>query len=650
MFAALQFDIIRKATSQLIIPMKKNIKGFAIIEIIIVLVAILALGAGVWYFHGRQGQNIPQNNPVAANPGSQFPGGQPLSPYNDKIYATLSGVPNTFPAGTEIAEHASVPDVVQLTQDTGNYQKGDLLVYFVDFAAATTPGTESISVIVSHDNAKTWGSKTSLTITGKVNKGAVVDPSIAQLPDGRLRLYFFGSETTGGDPAQQQQPHRVYSALSRDGINFAVESGYRLEDPQLTDPEVIYWHNRWYMYYSVGANAELAVSNDGLNFTKQTLSDEGIGGVPGALALPGAVRLYGCNNGISTGLAHDGIHFIKDGSNIVSGATCDPSVIQLSNGSYLMIYKVSASPSGVSISQPSGASGAQNPPTPPNGLPVPPPLPNFGATDWNNGGNVISGYYADAFAVDLHNGMYRMYYAGAQQNDPTLPIYSATSTDGIHWSQEGSLRKTLAAFPDVLKLPNGKWRMYFQNQQLIKSAISTDGLTWTDESGVRMDASNSLGLALSDVNDFSVIQMQDGSYLMVYGGKINQTYPGPNVPNPQENVFLWATSTDGLNWHKQGMALDSRNSTYRGWVEGPDLVKWDDGSIRLYCWSYDGIYYSTYQNGSFSQGNLTFTQQDSQGNMFTQIPVADPALLKINNTWYMYYGQFQIGINYATLK
>lgn len=45
----------------------------------------------------------------------------------------------------------------------------------------------------------------------------------------------------------------------------------------------------------------------------------------------------------------------------------------------------------------------------------------------------------------------------------------------------------MATFPDVIKLADGRFRMYFQNAGVIKSAISTDGLTWQDEAGTRID-------------------------------------------------------------------------------------------------------------------------------------------------------------------
>jgi len=84
-----------------------------------------------------------------------------------------------------------------------------------------------------------------------------------------------------------------------------------------------------------------------------------------------------------------------------------------------------------------------------------------------------------------------MYYA----IEPEVPgnkleVYSATSSDGINWVPENGIRRTFTVFPDVIKLPDGTWRMYFQNAGVIKSATSSDGLLWKDESGIRIDLKN----------------------------------------------------------------------------------------------------------------------------------------------------------------
>ena len=283
----------------------------------------------------------------------------------------------------------------------------------------------------------------------------------------------------------------------------------------------------------------------------------------------------------------------------------------------------------------------------PSSTPVPTPTPR--PEVWKNGGAVISGKYADAEVVDAGDGAYRMYYSA----EPEVAgfegqMYSATSRDGIAWVPEGKMLKTWAVTPSVSKLQDGRYRLYFGNQGVIKSALSNDGLSWTDEDGVRADTANSEGLALESVVSPTVLH--DGSeYILVYRGTVNQRY-SPEVPNSNTQLFFWAVSKDGVTFEKKGIALDSRNAAFNGLVDGPELVKWDDGSIRLYFWSYKGAYHTTFGNGTFSQDAvLDYTTNLNPMAPFSENPPSDPALAKINNTWFMYYGQHTKGIYYAIL-
>jgi len=269
---------------------------------------------------------------------------------------------------------------------------------------------------------------------------------------------------------------------------------------------------------------------------------------------------------------------------------------------------------------------------------------------WKLGKVAIAGKYADADIVDLGNGEYRMYYS----EEPEVPnfkgrVYSALSPDGINWQQENGVRKEWAIFPSVIKLSDGRYRMYFQNEGVIKSAISNDGLLWKDEPGTRVDASNNAGLKLNNVAAPTVMKIAD-AYIMVYAGAINEKYP-EKVPNNEIHLFLWATSADGLSFEKKGIALDSRNNEFKGWIDGTEFIEWDDNSIRLYFWSYKGIYYVLYKGGNFSEDAVfDYTTNDNPLNQFPENPPGDPTLAKINGQWFLFYGQHTKGIYYAVMK
>ena len=270
---------------------------------------------------------------------------------------------------------------------------------------------------------------------------------------------------------------------------------------------------------------------------------------------------------------------------------------------------------------------------------------------WETGGLAAAGNFADADVIDLGGGQYRLYYS----LEPEVAgfngqVYSALSTDGKKWVQEEGTRIEQATFPSVMELPDGRFRMYFQRAGAIKSAVSSDGLSWIVEPGTRIDTANTAGLTLTNVGAPTVKKIGD-EYAMVYFGAINEKYTGAGlVPNNETHPFLWATSTDGLTFEQKGIALDSRNSELKGWMDGPELVTWDDGEIRLYFWGYVGIYYSTFAVGSFGDPVLTFPAPNPNNSLFPAQPPADPTLVKIGETWFMYYGGHTEGIYYATLN
>lgn len=259
----------------------------------------------------------------------------PTQGMQHSIYATTSTNPDSFPdSPTPITELASVPDGLRLTQTTTAGMAGDILVYFA---------RSGLCMVRSTDNGATWSNPLAVVMTGNTTIGGPVDPSLVQLDNGQLRLYYFGSETTSGDPAQVPGDHVIYSALSDDGIHFTVENGQRFALESITDPEVLQLGSTWIMYLSQGSISLIATSIDGLNFTKanQTWND---GGIPGAYVdTKNLVHIYGCAGSIQTATSTDGLNFSATITPVLpvnnNSITCDPSPILLPDNSVLMIYK-----------------------------------------------------------------------------------------------------------------------------------------------------------------------------------------------------------------------------------------------------------------------------------------------------------------------
>jgi hypothetical protein len=262
---------------------------------------------------------------------------------------------------------------------------------------------------------------------------------------------------------------------------------------------------------------------------------------------------------------------------------------------------------------------------------------------WVPKGPAIEGHYADAEVVEAEEG-YRMYFGGEPEvAQGRLGIYSAISSDGVEWRIEPGMRIGSATFPDVVRLPDGGYRMYFQRGGVIVSATSEDGLTWREDPGVRIGRGGHDGLDDLGVGAPTTLRLRDGSYLMVYHTEKQQRFC-ERSPNPSTTFLFYAASPDGLNFEKKGMALDPRNDIFCDLLGGPELVLWDDGMVHLFFWSHKGVYESIHENGAFTEPKLVLSRAPGEQ------PPADPTLIKIKDSWFMYYGQHQKGIYYATLQ
>jgi predicted TIM-barrel fold metal-dependent hydrolase len=284
--------------------------------------------------------------PVAEQPSTKAstpPAGGNASLLAHDVYISFSDDPAAFPVGTLVTEGASVPDLLICTVDSDICEIGEMLLYFVDPINTSADDMETISFMRSTDRGASWSERTQVVFSGKVTNGPAVDPSVVQLPDGSIRMYYFGPDRPFGvGPPASDELHSVYSARSVDGIHFAVDEGKRLEHVDLTDPEVITRDDQWFMYYSVGLESGVAVSENGLDFTDLGVIEAETGGVPGALVLPdGTIRVYGCTPyGLGTAHSADGITFVVDTTRALAetGGICDSSVLPLDDA-YVMVYK-----------------------------------------------------------------------------------------------------------------------------------------------------------------------------------------------------------------------------------------------------------------------------------------------------------------------
>ena len=122
----------------------------------------------------------------------------------------------------------------------------------------------------------------------------VCDPTIVDLPGGKMRMYYKGANTMKPGPGSI---HKIYSAISSDGLTFQKE---------------------------------------GLRIDSETNGDRGWASVPDAIMLPdGRVRLYyvtaaEMEHGIGSAISSDGLNFVKEPGLRVPNLV-DPALIKIDN-------------------------------------------------------------------------------------------------------------------------------------------------------------------------------------------------------------------------------------------------------------------------------------------------------------------------------
>lgn len=141
------------------------------------------------------------------------------------------------------------------------------------------------------------------------------------------------------------------------------------------------------------------------------------------------------------------------------------------------------------------------------------------------------------------------------------------------WAKEEGVRINSGVSPDVIRLSDGSWRMYYTVKEGIVSAVSQDGKTWTKEQGVRVaPASHSRNQAR--IGSATVMTLKDGTFRMLF-----------EASDEKQTIFeiSSATSKDGLDWKKEGGArVSDTNKFDQRIAASPDAVKTESGSWRLY--------------------------------------------------------------------
>lgn len=219
-------------------------KGFSkLILVIIIGLVLITAGGGVWYYQ----QRAEQDKSVAETQAE--PAAKALSFSWEKD------------SGSRITD-GSVPFIYKMID-------GKSRLYYCN--------SQGILSAISSDGmtfAKEPGVRMS---PGGGSELIVCDPTIVDLPDERVRMYYKGANSM--NPGPGESIHSIFSAVSSDGLSFQKE---------------------------------------GLRINSETSGDNSWASVPDAIVLPdGRVRLYyvtaaGMQHGIGSAISSDGLNFVKE--------------------------------------------------------------------------------------------------------------------------------------------------------------------------------------------------------------------------------------------------------------------------------------------------------------------------------------------------
>ena len=243
----------------------------------------------------------------------------------------------------QIFKAASSPDALRLNQAVGAFSSGTTLLYFVDFSEWTNrPHSEFLSMSASSDGQK-FGPKIRLRIEPTQIGRLATDPSVVQISDGRIRIYFM---TPGSQPGQV----RIRSAISSDAVQFQIEPDMELSAPG--NPEVARTEKGWVMFLSDYRNDRsiVATSSDGLHWTasnRSFLPGSGVGALTPQTAA-NSISLFLNDRGIKVyswseerGEQTNPSHLSRT-YHTPGWIAADPAPVLQPNGDIILYYKAQA--------------------------------------------------------------------------------------------------------------------------------------------------------------------------------------------------------------------------------------------------------------------------------------------------------------------
>ncbi len=360
--------------------------------------------------------------------------------------------------------------------------------------------------------------------------------------------------------------------------------------PTAKDPHVIYFNNRYLMYYSVppfsdeatnpvkGWGIGIAQSDNLIDWQKigevtpsQQCDSKGLC-APCARVIKGKVHLFyqtygnGKDDAICHAVSKDGIHFEKDSSNPIfhptgkwnCGRAIDAEVFQF-NDQYFLYYATRDPEFKIQLQ--GVASAKKN--------------TNFSRKEWKDlsvDKPILKpelpweGECIEAASIIERNGKLYMFYAGAYNNWPQQ-IGVAVSTNGVDWERlsdkpflangpAGTWNNSESGHPHIFEAPDGRTFLFFQGN-------NDKGKTWY-LSNVEVFW-NEKGPYLKPVPQPKKVALGD-PFIMLY----QDTYYAYGT-EAADGITVY-TSNDLISWKKMDqLALHKEDTWANRWFWAPEV-------------------------------------------------------------------------------
>lgn len=189
------------------------------------------------------------------------------------------------------------------------------------------------------------------------------------------------------------------------------------------------------------------------------------------------------------------------------------------------------------------------------------------------------------------------------------------------WVKETGLRIDVGTSPDVIRLPDGNWRMYYVVQEGIVSAVSSNSMDWTKETGFRLTADPKIKDQVH-IGSPDVFKIGTDKYRMIFEG----------MDEDKKVIKLFsAISNDGLNWTREsGVRLQDVSSRGQKVAGVPEVVELKDGLFRMYY--SDGLDIKT---AISTDKGYKWRKQTMTG---IKVPATDPSvMITSDGVFKMYY-------------